>query len=186
MTTDEVKSLLKECMALYTVYRSIYEDAKVIDEWYKTLANYDKRDIYASLDRHKAGAYSSRPIVLADLIRDIPTIEDKQNNNCENYRVYCKTCGRLIPYRESKMHEDRCRSTEYVINNYKKWFHKELTPKFLWSLEREEFDEKYVQLLHYIHDHTTDERERRVIGYIFNPPSVEETKEFFGTDKEEV
>ena len=184
MTNEEIKNLLTECSSLYATHSSMYKDPKISKEWFKTLSNYDKKDIYASLERHKEGAYSRIPIVLIDLVRNVPTIKDKENKNYANFKVYCKNCGRLVPYAESEQHEDRCRSVEYIINQYKKWFHKEITASYLWSLPDYEFEEKYNQLLKYIYEHTTSEEEKKIIGYIFNPPSEEETKNFFGVQNE--
>ena len=178
MTNEEVIALLEECKALYSAYASMYNEPKIVEQWFKLLANYDVNDIYASLERHKEGNYSRSPISLVDLIRYVPTIKEKNDKKLENYRVCCRNCGRYINYFEAEKHEDRCRSIDYIVTQYKKWFHKEITKQFLWSLSDKEFDERYDKLLHYIHDNTLDSSERTRIGFIFNPPSEEEAKAF--------
>lgn len=167
MTNEEIKNLLEECCGLYSSHRTMYQDPKVSKEWFTTLKNYDKKDIYSALERHKEGSYSRMPIVLSDLIRNLPTIKIKEQNDYEKFSVYCKNCGRIIPYTESDKHEERCRSVEYIIAQYKKWFNKEITSSYLWSLPDYEFEEKYNQLLKYIYNNTTNESEKTYIGNFF-------------------
>lgn len=167
MTNEEIKNLLEECCGLYSSHRSMYQDPKVSKEWFTTLKNYDKKDIYGAIERHKEGAYSRMPIVLSDLIRNLRTIKDKEESNYENFSVYCKNCGRIVPYVESNEHEERCRSIEYIITQYKKWFGKEITASYLWSLPDYEFQEKYDKLLKYIYENTSNVSEKTFIGNIF-------------------
>ncbi len=163
MTREEITRLIEECKAFYSVYRTMYEDENIRLQWFRTLKNYDKNDIYASLKRHKEGAYSRSPIVLNDLVRDLRTISEKEKSKFENYKTYCKICGRALPFLEASKHEDRCRSTEYMIAQYKKWFKKDLTTRELWALSEEEFSRRYDELLRYIATYSNSEQEKEFI-----------------------
>lgn len=167
MTREEIKELLKECVGLYSAHRLMYEDEKVTKEWFKTLKYYDKADIYASLQRHKDGNYSRQPIVLNDLIRDLKTKLEKENADVFKAKTSCKICGRIMSYVECEEHEDKCRSVKYVMEQYKKWFKKDITASYLWSLPDYEFETKYNQLLKYIQNNTTDTREKSFITNYF-------------------
>lgn len=173
MNKEEVKELLEECCSLYSSHVSMYRDASVSKKWFTTLEKYSKEDIYDSLQRHKDGAYSRVPIVLGDLIRNVRTIEDKKKDSFDNIKTSCKICGRIIKYTEAKEHEDKCRNVEYIIKQYKKWFNKELTISYLWSLPDYEFDKKYDKLLKYILENTNDEKEKSFISNYFEDIGVQ-------------
>ena len=60
-----------------------------------------------------------------------------------------------------------------------KWFNKDVNKKELYELEENEFQKRYDDLLKYIMEHTTDEKEKQRIGFIFNPPTPEEVAKYF-------
>jgi hypothetical protein len=185
MTREEIRALIEECKALYSTYRSMYEDEEVSKEWYRILKYYDIKDIYASLKKHKEGNYQRSPITLGDLTRDLQTITEKENRSLENIKIWCKNCGKTVLYKDAQKHEDRCRSTDYIIIQCKKWLNKAISTDYLWSLSDEEFERRYNSLLRYILEHTTNKQEKEIISYIFNSPSQSETMEFFKTQNAE-
>lgn len=166
MREKEVISLINECKALYSTYKLMYEDEKIIEEWIEKLSKYERADIYASLERHKDGNYSTKPIVLADLIRNVPTIVEKESKKLGNIKVYCKICCRLLPYEESIEHEDRCRSINYMETQYKRFSHKRIDKEKLYNMSQEEFDLRYKAILEHVYNNTTNESEKKVISKI--------------------
>ena len=176
MTRDEITQLLEECKGLYSTYRSMYEDEKVAKEWFKTLKDYDKKDIYDNIQIHKSGNYNRQPIVLNDLVRDLETISEKESQKLENYQVFCPICDKTFPYSKFKKHEDRCRSTDFILNNYRRWLKKGVTASYWWALTDDEFDKKYEQLLNYIYNHTDNAKEKGMIACMFAQANEEENQ----------
>lgn len=158
-----------------------YPDFKVNDKvtkmWFDELQQYDIEDVKDNLKSFMSNEYYQKePPKLALLTKDLVKKYEKVNWN--KVETLCFRCGKPLSLEEYDAHFDRCSSIDYVIRETRKWFKKELTRKELWQMPDDEFNERYNKLLRYIYEHTTDESEKKVIGFIFNPPKKEIAKSF--------
>lgn len=184
MNKAEVNTLLE--------YLSLnYPDFKITDElfnmWLDELQQYDCKDVMDRIkDMLSTGHYNSRPPVLMSITNGLT--KKSKKINWKDRVVMCHICGKAFNVNEKwesndlKEHEDKCAEIRYVIKQTKKWFNKDLTRAELWAMSKKEFEERYDKLLHYIYDHTDNQTEKDIIGYIFNPPSPQKTKEWFGLE----
>ena len=166
MNKAEVNSILE--------YISInYPDFQITDElfnmWLDELQQYDYEDVLNKLkDMLKTGHYNSRPPILMNIISGLNKKSSKID--WKSTVVYCPICNKAFNCKKDysspdlKEHEDRCRSIRYVIKQTKKWFNKDLSRAELWAMSKEEFDERYNKLLHYIYENTENEDEKDIIS----------------------
>ena len=150
----------------------------LIEAWQEELYQYDYEQVKNSLKSYMAeDRFQSQPPTIYMLVKNLPKIYDKIDFTKDTF--YCDICNKAYnDLDQLEKHRDKCSSIRYVIKQNKKWFNRTIDKKFLWQLSDEEFEERYNKLLKYIMEHTTDENEKTRIGYIFNPPSAEEAREF--------
>lgn len=144
--------------------------------WLDELQQYDKNDVMDKIKKLIAsGNYKMVAPQLVSITNGL-TKTDKKIDWSKTV-TFCPICNKAFQCddklysREYNEHRPKCQSIDYVIRQSKKWFNKEITRKELWDMPQVEFDERYNKLLHYIQDHTENETEKQVIGYIFNPPT---------------
>lgn len=154
----------------------------LIKSWQEELSQYDYEQVKTSLKGYMSeDRFQNQPPTIYMLVKNLPKVKDKIDFTKDT--IYCDICRKAFNDRdELNKHFDRCSSTRYVIRQTKKWFNRDIDKKFLWSLNDEEFNERYDKLLRYIMEHTTDENERKRISFIFNPPSEQEAREFLGSN----
>lgn len=175
MNKEEVLDLFEFLNMNYPNFESSSEKINV---WLNELQMYDAEDIKRNLKELMAeDLYSKTPPLLSRIIRGLTPKNEKVDFTKTIY--FCSRCNKAFNSKEKcDEHFDRCSSVDYVIRETKKWFKKELTRKELFNMSDEEFQEKYKKMLLWIHDHTTDEREKTRIEFIFNPPSKEKARSF--------
>lgn len=178
MQKSEVYDLVQIINQNYPTFIKEGKEEDLINVWFKELQQYDYEDVLEALKSYMAQEkYQYQPPTLYLLISGLTKKHEKKDWSKGTF--YCSYCKRAFnSEEEQKQHEDRHRSIKYVIRETKKWFKKELTEKFLWTMSEEEFNERYNKLLKYIMEHTTDEAERKRISFIFNPPTKEQALEF--------
>lgn len=186
MEKNEVKKLVNDINTIYNgkflKNKSTEDRVNLINAWSKELLKYNYQEVKESLKVYAEHDNYNNPPQLYLLIKDLVPDEDKYNETKGTY--YCQICNkRFSTYEDVKSHEDRCRSINYVISQMRKWYHKDVTRAELWKLSDDEFNTRYDKLLRYIYEHTTDEREKTRISFIFNPPSDYEARKFLGGDK---
>lgn len=178
MIREEVIDLL-EFISLN--YQNFKFDERLVDNWFNDLQQYDLRDVKENLKSFMADEkYQHEPPKLSLLTRGL--IKKHEKVDWTKVETFCQRCHKPLSISEYEDHIDRCSSIDYVIRETKKWFSKELTRKELFAMPEQEFNERYNKLLHYIHDHTQDESEKKIIGFIFNPPSKERVRNFLGVE----
>lgn len=177
MNKADVREIL-ECIALN--YKTFEITETLFKMWLDELQQYDKEDVMNKLkDMIASGKYNINPPMLMTLVNGL-TKKSKKLDWSKNI-TYCRRCNKAFQCdkdgysKDYKEHEGKCKSIDYVIKQTKKWFGKELTRAELWAMNEKEFNERYDKLLHYIYNHTEDDNEKTIIGYIFNPPTVEGT-----------
>lgn len=177
MTETEVKNLLRFLAMEYSSFNVIDDKVKY---WYNELQQYDTRDVKSRLKELMANEkYALVPPVLEVIISGLTKKQNKVNFKKMVY--FCKFCNRAFNVRyELDKHEDRCRSIKYILRQYENYNLGEIDKKTLYNMTDEEFDERYNKLLQVIKNKTTDEGEKRLIEFIFNPPSWEKAKQFLG------
>ena len=117
-----------------------------LKEWYGVLKKYDENDVLQNLEQWLSSEENKHYLPdVYSIVRDLYTIDEK--NRPMDYSVGCQYCKRLMPYKEIRLHEERCRNVEYIYKNYKKLFNKELSKKTLWQMNLDEFNKKYYQCL---------------------------------------
>jgi len=178
MNKNEVIELLDFITINYPNFKideSNFENT--VNVWHDELQQYELDDVKKNLKEFMADDYYQKePPKLSMLVKGLTKKHEKIN--WSEVETYCPRCHKPLSQSEYDEHFDRCSSIDYVIRESKKWLRKNLTRRFLWQMSKEEFEERYNKLLKYIMEHTTDERERTRIGFIFNPPSKEKAKQF--------
>ena len=173
----------KETIELLNFIHTFYKDFEIrediISAWYNIMCEYDFNDVKREVEKFMAeDRYQKQLPTAYMLIKGLPKVKEKVDVQ-DGVKIYCNICNRPFnSHEELDKHFDRCSSIRYVIKQSKKWFKKDIDKGFLWGLNDEEFEERYNKLLKYIMEHTEDENERKRIGFIFNPPSEQEAREF--------
>lgn len=149
--------------------------------WTKELLKYDKDDVINSLKRIMADEYYQKNLpTLVYILKGLPKVQELDEYS--KWKINCDLCGRWFNSREElDKHFERCSSVNYIITQSKKWNNKEFNSyerKMLYDMPENEFQIKYMQLLHYIYEHTDNEFEKQCIDNVFNPPKREQAQEF--------
>ncbi len=154
------------------------------DYWSLELTQYSCEDVKAKLRLlMEDEKYYNRPPQLEVILKGLPKIREKIDY--KKVKTYCKFCRKpLIDIEEAHEHEDRCRSINYIESKYKEygWNFDKSTKAKMYKMSDEEFDEKYNSFLKKIESLTTNEYEKKLINFIFNPPGLEEAKKFLESD----
>ena len=144
--------------------------------WLDELQQYDKDDVMNKIKQMIASGYYKTTVPQLVSITNGLTRTDKKID-WNKIVTFCPICNKAFQCDEH-MHSDeydehrkKCQSINYVIKQSKKWFNKDLTRSELWSMSEAEFNQRYDKLLHYIQEHTDNDTEKEIIGYIFNPPN---------------
>lgn len=174
MSKSELAELLSTLEMSYPFFEVTEEKEQA---WFEILHYFSYEDVKRNLDIAMGeDRFQKDPPQASYLIQGLIPISKKMD--FENRVVFCQICKRAINHDEEKKHLDRCRSIRYITKQYKKYSGKELNKRTLWEMSQEEFDNKYNELLRFNQKHTTDERERMRIEFIFNPPEREVAKRF--------
>lgn len=150
----------------------------MMTSWLEVLCEYEYKDVKNRLKQCLAqDMFQYQPPTVYYLVKELQKKQDKVD--FKKQVIYCNICGRAFNYEDKlKNHFERCSSVRYIITQCKKWGKKDLNKRELYEMGEEEFNEKYEKLLHYIYEHTTNEKEKTRIGFIFNPPGAEIAKKF--------
>lgn len=185
MEKSDVKKLINDINSIYSgkfFKGKTNEDIKeLLNMWSDLLKGYDYKEARDNLEVYAKNDNYNNPPQLYQLIKNLIPSEEKYSDDKGTY--YCQFCERkFMSFDEMKIHEDRCRSTSYIIIQVRKWLNKNISKADLWQLSDDEFNARYNKMLHYIYDHTTDNHEKARIGFIFNPPSDYEAKKFLNNN----
>lgn len=176
MTKSELAQLLSTLEMNYSFFEVTEEKEQA---WFQVMHNYSYEEVIHNLEIAMGeDRFQKEPPQAYYLIQGLVPISKK--TNFENVIVFCPICKRALNQKEEVKHRERCSSIRYLVKQYKKWTGKDLDKRSLWEMDEEEFQEKYDNFLHYVHNHTTDEHEKMRINFIFNPPSKEVAKKFIG------
>ena len=144
--------------------------------WLDELQQYDKEDVMDKIKKMIAsGNYKVTAPQLVTITSGLTKTDKKIDwNKTVTFCPICNKafqCDNTMYSKDYEQHRPKCQSIRYVITQTKKWFGKDLTRAELWNMSEQEFNERYNKLLHYIQEHTDNETERTLIGYVFNPPN---------------
>lgn len=173
MNKIEVKEILDY---LSYNYNSFNVTEGLFKMWLDELQQYDKEDVMDKIKNMIASGYYKATAPQLVTITNGLTKTDKKIDWTKTV-TFCPICNKAfqcdknLHSREYEEHRPKCQNIRYVIKQTKKWFNKDLTRAELWNMPEKEFEERYDKLLHYIYDHTENETEKQIIGYIFNPPN---------------
>ena len=175
MGKEETKELIK--LIKYN-YPSLEVKEGMISMWAQIMSEYEFDDVKHSLEVYMADdRFQKQPPTAYLLVKGLPKIGDRIDFTKDTF--YCRHCGKAFnDLDEHDRHFEKCSSIQYLIRENKKWFNRIIDRRSLWQLSDDEFEERYNKMLKYIMEHTTDDREKQRIKYIFNPPSEQEAKEF--------
>ena len=167
MTKQELKDFMQRIKSHYQEF--IIDDYKM-NEWYKELKDYDYFDVNTKLEEHlKSQDYGSYIPKVHFLTKYLTKSNDK--SKIKIHKVQCPNCHAEVLIDDFDNHYDRCSSVDYAIAKTKQYLNKTLNRESLMNMPQIEFVEKYEKLLKYILQNTKDEKERKRIQNIFNPPS---------------
>lgn len=172
MEKNEVNKIIQEINTIY--YGKLLRDRtdddvkNLSNSWYDILKDYNYEDVKKNLDNYaKKDEYNNVPqcyLLTKGLIPNSKKIDTSKGT------FYCQFCKKPChSYNKLIEHEDRCRSINYVIDQTKRFGGRNINRAELWNMPQDDFKIKYINLLHYVHDHTTNELEKNAIEHIFNP-----------------
>lgn len=174
MNKIEVKEILDYLSYNYTSF-NVTEG--LFNMWLDELQQYDKEDVMNKIKQMIAsGNYKMVAPQLVSITNNL-TRTDKKIDWTKTV-TFCPICNKAFQCNKDMYSQDyvehrpKCQSINYVIKQTKKWFGKDLTRSELWAMSEGEFNQRYDKLLHYIHEHTEDESEKQIIGYVFDPPKT--------------
>lgn len=146
--------------------------------WEEELKYYSYEDVKRRIkELMELKEFSTNAPTLTRIIGPLTKTGEKMENNDVTY--FCQFCKRSFnDYDEMEIHQDRCRSVQYILRQYKRFKLGDIDKRFLYNLNDEEFDIRYKKLLRLVQEHTNDPREKQRIEFIFNPPGQEEAKKF--------
>ena len=181
MNKEQVKALLKLISTNYPNFISENNFKDILSTWTTELSQYSYKDVESQLKELLAKSeFQMKPPTLYHITCNLTKKSEKIDYS--EMTVFCSNCGRMFnTIDEMMIHKERCNSVEYIVQQWKKWYGKELTKadiRTLYEMEEMPFRERYNKLLHYIYEHTKDENEKTIISYIFNPPNQQEAQEF--------
>ncbi len=150
-------------------------------KWYEYLYQYSFEEVENKLHECMSmEQFQYQPPTLDYLIKDLTKIQDRVD--LSKMIVYCQFCKRIFnSINELHIHENRCRSVRYIARQYQKYFNREVNKRELYEMDNEEFNEKYDILLKYVEKHISDEKEKKIINFIFNLPGKETAKKFINS-----
>lgn len=185
MNEEQIEKILEIVKINYPSYINEKNMKQMLDEWYEELQDYSFSDVVERLKQVMCEErFQVKPPTIPYITNGLRKLKNKINWDEAVY--YCDLCHR--PFNdliEMQEHRARENSIEYIVRESKKWLNKTFDKvglARLYEMSEEEFKTRYYKLLHYIHDHTTDEFEKTRIGFIFNPPNAIEARKYL--DKE--
>ena len=181
MSEEQVIELLEYIDISYPYFLRNDKIDETVKTWLEILHQYDYQEIKQNLEIYmKREENQKRPPTAYGLTNGLVKIKEKVNWDKMVY--FCDNCHR--PFNDyNKMMEHRARenSIEYIINQSVKWFNRTLSMqeiKSLWDMDQDKFNSNYQKLLQHIYRNTKNEDEKRIIGYIFNPPNIKDAMNF--------
>ena len=179
MSREELTKILNE---LEITYKSFEASRDLEKKWYEVAHCFSYEDVKRNLEVAESDRqFQYSPPTIYYLIQGLTPVSEKVN--FKECTVFCRFCKRGLSQSKISEHEDRCRSIHYIKRQYKKWYKIELDKnkiRELYQMGEEEFSEKYDKLLHYIYENTLDEKEKTIIGFIFDLPNPVVANKFLG------
>ena len=176
MNEEQIEKIITMTSDNYNGYKFSRD---LLDTWNKMLEDYDYEDVKKRIeDLLASDEFKLNPPNIYHILK--PLIKNKNKVDFSKATYNCDLCNRAFNDKDEMLkHQDRCHSVRYISKQMKKWFNKDFNKKELYELEENEFQKRYDDLLKYIMEHTTDEKEKQRIGFIFNPPTPEEVAKYF-------
>lgn len=166
MELKDVKYILKKIQSNYS---SFIVDTFTTQEWYRELKDYELDDILEKLDKHfRSEEYGNQIPKVYFLTKYCRKTEDKKKYSNSKIRIVCQLCNETIELKNYDQHYSRCSSVNYVINQTKKYYDKELDRESLMNMSEKEFNLRYNKLLKAIQKSTEDPSEEARIAQILN------------------
>jgi hypothetical protein len=173
------KELLELLSLVKVNYPYFKVDPAVEKAWYEVTHYFKYEDVKHNLEiAMTSERFQKDPPTIYYLTQNLTPIHESVS--FEKRIVFCPICKRALNQEEEKKHFERCSSVRYIVRQYKRWNGNELNRRDLFEMSEEEFEKKYNELLKYVETHTDDVHEKIRIGFIFNPPSIEQAKKFLG------
>lgn len=166
MELKDVKYILKKIQSNYS---SFVPDTFITQEWYRELKDYDLEDVLDKLDKHfRSEEYGNSIPKVYFLTKYCQKTETKKKKLNEKTRVVCQLCKETIELKNYDNHYSRCSSVNYVINQARKYYDKELSRESLMNMSDKEFNARYDKLLLTVQKNTEDPTEEERIAHILN------------------
>lgn len=178
MNKEEVTELLE---FLEISYPNFEIKEGMTDAWLNELQMYDCNDVKKNLARLMSDEYYQKtPPLVNMIIKNLTKVNEKIDYSKLVY--FCPICRRK--YNDKELldeHFDRCSSVKYIVHQYERFKLGKVNKKELYEMAKDEFDTRYKKLLKKIQQLTTNENEKSVISFIFNPPRNENARQFLAS-----
>lgn len=175
MNKEEVTELLE---FLEINYPSFEIKEGMVNAWLNELQMYSCDEVKKSLAKLMSDDYYQKtPPLVNMIVKGLTKVNEKVDYSKIVY--FCPICNRH--FNDKKLldeHFDRCSSVRYIIQQYKRFDLGNVDKRTLYEMPKEEFDERYKKLLKKVQELTTNENEKKIIDFIFNPPRNEMAKKF--------
>ena len=143
MTKRETTEFLEKLKVEYPMLP--IKEKYFIEEWYKSLKDYDAYDVYLKLEEHLNGDLKNNPPKPSFITKYLKTTNEKLKP-AENHLIDCNLCQKTMRLNEYEKHYDRCLATIYLQNVLEKKYKEKLSYEELYNLSDGKFNllyEKY-------------------------------------------
>lgn len=161
MTREETKIIVDRVKANRQFF-SITE--LVYSEWHRFMVDYDFKDISEQLDKFLLDFNGENRLPSAqELIKNCKTIIQK-NENKVDYKVFCSSCNKIINFKNYEQHLDKCNSINYIVENMKKYFKKNIDRRSLWQMNQQQFEKTYWNFCEQLYPLLEDGRDKKSLS----------------------
>ena len=150
MTKQEVIKFLEKIKANYQSFN--IEEEYVVQEWYNTLKEYDREDVYKKLEEHLKGDYSSNTPKMSYITKFLTKSADKGKE--KKYKVICSYCQKKIFLSDYEKHIERHNSIEYMK------LHNKIDEEAMMRLSDDTFNKGYRNWIENRCDKLIDKKEK--------------------------
>ena len=162
MTRVELTNFMKKINDYYPEFTF---DAGKIDSWFIQFQFYDVEDLYDKLNNHiKSELFGDKPPRINYLLKDLIRSEDK--GKYVDHLAMCPICGKGVRISKFDKHYERCNSVQYIKSEMKRLYDKEINEDELFEISDEEFNRRYINLLHRVFERPRGKWQQKILKNI--------------------
>ncbi len=171
MTIKEVNQFMER---IKNIYQHFYIDDYKIEEWYKKLKDYNYEEVNQKLEEHMSSEKYGMELPQINFItRYLVKEKDKGKYKSSTVKVFCNICNKKIWLDEFNKHFSRCSSVEYLNNQSKKMFNKEIDKEKYRNMPEQDFNKIYNNVLIKVLETSKDKEEiDRINNYMIGNKEI--------------